>query len=388
MSSPPLALFPELFQEETEFNRTGVLPYQKLQDCVERGYISAACRVSPEQIQPSSIDLRLGRAAWQVSASFLPTTNSTVKYKSRDLLVGELDLSVPTVLRTGSIYIVALQEEVALPASVWGKANPKSTTGRLDVFTRLLADYVDSFDYVPNGYRGKLYVEIVPRTFSIVVREGSRLNQLRLLRGNPPAWDRMLVALHERETLLYSQDDLPQDPVIRRGLWLTVDVTGTRGSDIVGYRARRNTDPIDLAKVDYYDPAEYWHAIERPATGSVVLAPEEFYILVSRERVRIPPQYAAEMVPLDPSVGEFRIHYAGFFDPGFGYGADELKGSHAVLEVRSHEVPFLIEDGQRVGRLLFEQLVAPPEKLYGCEIGSSYQSQGLALSKQFRRTSA
>ncbi len=386
MSSETIALFPELFPHEEELNTTGLLPSQRLEQCIEAGYIHAADEITPDQVQPSSIDLRIGRTAWQVTASFLPTRKSTVKEKLQDLFIRELDLSSPTVLNRGCVYIVPLKEELALPSAFWGKANPKSTTGRLDVFTRLLSDYVDEFEHIPNGYKGKLYAEVVPRTFSVIVREGTRLNQLRLVKGNPPPSDAKLEALHEREVLVYSQSDLPTEAMIFKGLWLSLDLSGTNGSEVVGYRAKKDASPIDLLKVHHYDPEEYWHPILKPAAERLILYPDEFYILASKERVRIPPQYAAEMIPLDPSVGEFRIHYAGFFDPGFGYGADDVKGTHAVLEVRSHEVPFLVEDGQRVGRLVFEQMLACPTKLYGRDIGSSYQSQGLALSKQFKRT--
>lgn len=384
MSGEALSLFPELVRDEAELKTTGLLPSQRLEECIEAGYIRSAQPIGAEQVQPSSIDLRLGPVAYRVKASFLPS-HATVASKLRDLLIAEIDLSTPGELVKGNVYIVPLQEELNLPSFLWGKANPKSTTGRLDIFTRLLTDYAEEFESVPNGYKGKLYAEIVPRTFSIIASEGLRLNQLRLVRGNPPPSDTRLNALHEQEILVYSHDDVPEAPVISKGLWLSLDLRGTQGSEIVGYRAKKNTSPIDLSRIDFYKPADYWYPIPRPPSGSVILDPEEFYILASKERVRIPPHYAAEMVPFDPAVGEFRIHYAGFFDPGFGYGSDELKGTHAVLEVRSHEVPFLVEDGQRVGRLVFEQMLAPPAKLYGRDIGSSYQFQGLALSKQFKR---
>jgi dCTP deaminase len=280
---------------------------------------------------------------------------------------------------------VPLMEELNLPADISGKANPKSTTGRLDVFTRLITDYGSEFERVPAGYKGTLYTEIVPRTFSIVVEQGARLNQLRLRRGNPPPSDSELERLHEQETLVYTENLSPGDALIsNKSLWLSVDLSGDEGSDIIGYKARHNTALIDLHRINHYEPLEYWEPIHRTRSRSLVLDPDDFYILASKERVRIPHSFAAEMVPYDPSVGEFRIHYAGFFDPGFGYGADDIKGTHAVLEVRSHEVPFLLEDGQVVGRLVFERLLSAPTKIYGQGIGSSYQHQRLALSKHFR----
>lgn len=385
MSSGSLALFPELVREQGETRSTGLLPFQNLTECVDSGILRASTPIGPDQIQPSSLDLRLGPVAYRVKASFLPRPGFTVMAKLKDLLIAQIDLSQPAQLTRGHVYIVPLLEELNLPTTLWGKANPKSSTGRLDIFTRLLTDHAEEFEYVPNGYKGRLFAEIVPRTFTIVVQQGLRLNQLRLVKGNPPPSDARLSALHEREVLVYSADDSPRDAVISNGLWLSLDLSGTQGSEIVGYRAKKRAEPVDLSRVNFYNPHEFWHPIKRPASKQLILDPEEFYILASKERVRIPPHYAAEMVPFDPSVGEFRIHYAGFFDPGFGYGADDVKGTHAVLEVRSHEVPFLVEDGQRVGRLVYEQMLAVPEKLYGRDIGSSYQSQGLALSKHFQR---
>jgi dCTP deaminase len=381
---------PYLFNELKEYlpsYTTGILPSQSIEELIAAGHIVADPPVAPEQVQPSSIDLRVGPVAYRIRASFLSSRNARVIDKLNENHLYKIDLTRPAVLERGCAYIAPLMEEMSLPADISGKANPKSTTGRLDVFTRLITDYGSEFERVPAGYRGKLYTEIVPRTFSIVMGQGTRLNQLRLRRGNPPPSDTELERLHEQETLVYSQDELPADArIANKSLWLSVDLSGEEGSDIIGYKARRNTPLIDLSKINHYDPLEYWEPIHRTKSRSLVLDPRDFYILASKERVRIPLSFAAEMVPYDPSVGEFRIHYAGFFDPGFGYGADDIKGTHAVLEVRSHEVPFLLEDGQVVGRLVFERLLSPPQKVYGQGIGSSYQHQRLALSKQFKRS--
>lgn len=384
MLNQPALFKPEEYPAPTQFT-TGLLPSQKLSEAIEAGYIRASRPILPDQIQPSSIDLRLGPIAYRVSASFLPRADTTVANKLNDLVIETIDLSEPAVLETGNVFIVPLLEELNLPNFLWGKANPKSTTGRLDVFTRLLSDYADEFESVPNGCKGKLYAEIAPHTFSIVVQEGSRLNQLRLVKGKPAPSASKLFALHENEGLIYSDQETVDAMISKQSLWLSLDLAGTNGSEIVGYKAKKNTRPIDLIKTDYYDPLEYWIPIQKPSKSSIILNADEFYILASKERVRIPPDYAAEMVPFDPSVGEFRIHYAGFFDPGFGCRTDDLRGTHAVLEVRSHGIPFLVEDGQRIGRLIFEQMLAIPDKLYGRDIGSSYQLQGLALSKQFKR---
>lgn len=380
-----LSLFPELERDLQHFHSTGIVPYQGIKEMLAHGAIRAAEPVGEAQLQPSSIDLRLGPVAYQVRASFLPTESSTVGSLVERLKVAELDLASPTVLERGSVYIIPLLEELALPPHTLGKANPKSTVGRLDVFTRLLTDYGNEFERVPRGYRGKLYVEVAPRTFSVIAHAGSRLNQLRFMRGNPPPSDTALNALNESETLVYLGDDEPGRAVISRGLWISVNLLCTDDSEIVGYKARRDTPPIDLDVVGAYEPDEFWEAIRSPANQELVLQPDDFYIIASSEKIRVPPHFAAELVSYDPSVGEFRLHYAGFFDPGFGYGADDVKGTRAVLEVRSHEVPFLMRHKQRVGRFIYERLLALPEKVYGPSIGSSYQRQELSLSKQFRK---
>jgi len=274
-------------------------------------------------------------------------------------------------------------ETLPLPADISGKSNPKSSTGRLDIFTRLIADGGTEFESVPEGYNGKLYIEIVPRTFSVLARQGARLNQMRFVRGTPPS-NQKLDQLQSADSMVYTGNDAPMAAMISDGLWISVDLEAETTGGIVGYRAKQHAPLIDLSRVNHYDPMEFWEPLKSEAHRSLVLNPDDFYILMSRERIRIPPEFAASMVPYDPSVGEFRIHYAGFFDPGFGYGNNDVNGARAVLEVRSHEVPFLIEHGQGVGRLIYERLLGKPERLYGVNIGSNYQAQGLKLSKQFK----
>jgi dCTP deaminase len=288
-------------------------------------------------------------------------------------------------------------EKLLLPGDISGRSNPKSTTGRLDIFTRLITDYGSDdgseFERIPAGYRGNLFVEIVPRAFSIIVRAGDRLNQLRFIRGKPVPSDTMLTELHDEQILAFSNDNMPADVKISKGIWISIDLQGESQGEggqcrVVGYRAKKHTPPIDLSLENHYEPLEYWDLILRPKTNHIILAPEEFYILASKEKMRIPPACAAELVAYDPSIGEFRIHYAGFFDPGFGYSAHNgIEGTQAVLEVRSHEVPFLLRDEQHVGRLIYERMLDLPKKVYGSEIGSSYQGQGLKLSKQFKQLS-
>jgi dCTP deaminase len=306
-----------------------------------------------------------------------------VRERLEELVMHEIDLTRPCVLEKGCVYLVPLSETVDLPETLSGKANPKSTTGRLDIFTRLIVDHATEFDVVPAGYRGPLYLEIVPRTFSVLVTQGTRLNQLRLALGAPESSDSLLDELHDREGLVFV-GDAPIDARIAGGLWIGVDLTGTDETSIVGYRARAHAPLIDLSRIGHYDPREFWEALPRPSKGRLILNPDDFYILMSRERVRVPARYAAAMVPYEPAIGEFRVHYAGFFDPGFGHGPHAPTGTRAVLEVRSHEVPFVLEDGQIVGRLLYERLLDEPTKLYGADIGSSYSTQLLRLAKQFR----
>jgi dCTP deaminase len=361
----------------------GVLPSQCLEKMAADGQIRARSPILPEQIQPSSIDLRLGSEAYRVRASFLAGGSATITSKLEQYRLHTLDLTHTAVLEKGCVYIVPLLEELALPPDVSGKANPKSSTGRLDIFTRLITDEGRQFEIVPAGYKGRLYAEVVPRTFSIVARQGERLSQLRLFRGENRSSDALLRQLEGDESLVYLPDQSPGEAKIQNGLRLSVDLVGEE-SEIIGYRARKHAPLIDLAKVQHYDPEDFWDPIHRNRSRSLILDPEDFYILASRERVRIPAQYAAEMVPFDPTIGEFRIHYAGFFDPGFGYGTGDINGTRAVLEVRSHEVPFVMEDGQIVASLVYEQLTERPRLLYGEGIGSSYQRQGLKLSKHFR----
>jgi dCTP deaminase len=288
-----------------------------------------------------------------------------------------IDLSEGAVLETGCVYIVPLIERAEFSARVSGTANPKSSTGRIDVFTRLITDRAAAFDKIEAGYRGPLFAEISPRTFPVLVRKNSRLNQLRIRHGSPQFTDTQLKRLHAQTPLV---DTVPD---IDNGLGLSIDLKGHDGGRI-GWRAKRHTALIDVDRRNYLDPAEYWDPVSAQPSGNIILDPDEFYILASREAVAIPPEFAAEMVPFDPLVGEFRVHYAGFFDPGFGYEAGRPPSARAVLEVRSREVPFILEHGQTVGRLVFERLTDPPPEVYGEGMGSNYQRQGLKLSKHFR----
>jgi dCTP deaminase len=364
----------------------GILPSQELRELIADGIVCGP-QIGEDQIQPSSIDLRLSHEAYLVTASFLPGTSTTLlnKAAANGMLRERIDISSPTVLSPGLIYIIPLMESLDLPPDIFGIANPKSTTGRLDIFTRLITDVGDEFERVRRGYSGKLFIEVVSQTFPIVVQAGMRLNQLRLARGRHIfAGDRALRKLDQREDLVVADEDTAQASV-DRGLRLTVDLEGN-GSGIVAYQAKKTATPIDLSRIDYYEIAEFWKPIHRSDKLQCVLEPGEFYILASKQRVRVPPGFAAELLPYDLATQEFRVHYAGFFDPGFGYGmGGEVPGTRAVLEVRASQMPILLEDDQFVGRLNYYRMAAPPDKIYGGGIGSSYQLQGLALSKQFKR---
>lgn len=362
----------------------GVLPSQGIRGLVQGGHIPATPRVEDRQIQPASLDLRLGHEAHRLQASFLPGSRSRVESTLADLSMAKLDLSHPTVLEKGCVYLVKLMEELHLPDQLSAKANPKSTTGRLDIFTRLITDYGGAFEHVQQGYSGPLYAEIVPRTFSVVVRQGLSLSQIRFIRGDPRQTETQLRNLDKEERLVYLDAVSPGTAVVRDGgVELSVSLRRGRDVDARAYRGKRNTPLVDLE--GRYDPEPFWDMIRDCPEDRLILNPGDFYVLASRENVRVPCGYAAEMVPFDPSVGEFRIHYAGFFDPGFGYGDGTITGTRAVLEVRAHETPFVIEHGQVVGRLIYSRMLDVPEKIYGTSIGSSYQRQDLALSKQFRR---
>jgi dCTP deaminase len=378
---------PEPSSAEAHARATGILPSQEISALIAHGNISAAPAINPDHIQPASLDLRLGDMAHRVRASFLPGPNSTVEAKIKELRMTRIDLTGAPVFEKDCVYIIPLVEELNLPENISGKANPKSTTGRLDIFTRLITDYGTEFDRVPPGYKGKLYAEVVSRTFTVAVRAGMRLSQLRFVQGNPVAGDRTIRGLDQEEPLVYmDEEDNPSKARTHRGLRITVNLEGSEAGEIIAYKAKRYAPAIELDRINYYATEEFWEVRHQSASKSLILEPDDFYILASRERVRVPPEYAAEMVPFDPSDGEFRIHYAGFFDPGFGYGSSDIKGTRAVLEVRAHEVPFLIEHGQLVGRLNYMPLLSRPEKIYGTNIGSSYQHQALTLSKQFRKS--
>jgi dCTP deaminase len=358
---------------------TGILPAHTIEAMFGDNTIFAESAPVKGQIQPASLDLRLGHTAYRVRASFLPGPGATVAEKLEALELHAFNISEGAVLETGCVYIVPLQETLALAEDISATANPKSSTGRLDVFTRVIADHGVAFDTVPAGYSGPLYAEISPLTFPILVRAGSRLSQIRFRRGVAAVSDEDLLKVHSEHTLVSGGNER-----IGGGVQLSIDLEGEGEGSLVGYRAKHHSGLIDVDLPGEKDPLDFWEPIYRRGAAELILDPNEFYILVSQEAVHVPPEYAAEMVPFDALVGEFRVHYAGFFDPGFGHAGAGGIGSRAVLEVRSHDVPFIVEHGQTVGRLVYEKMAERPKQLYGEGIGSNYQGQALKLSKHFK----
>ncbi|WP_298557320.1 2'-deoxycytidine 5'-triphosphate deaminase [uncultured Aliiroseovarius sp.] len=356
--------------------KSGVLADHQIRQMITEGGISASSPILNEQIQPASLDLRLGEKAYRVRASFLPGKDATVADRLSELTMHELSLTGGAVLEKGCVYVIPLMEQLSLPEGMTAAASAKSSIGRVDLMTRVITDQGIEFDRVPEGYNGPLYAELCPQSFSVVVQPGQLLNQIIFRQGKTILSDDELREVHTRSPIVSGE------PVISEGLGFSVDLKPAEG-DLVGYRAKRHTGVVDLSKLAHYDPADYWEEV-RTTEGRIILDPGAFYILVSREAIAIPPDCAAEMAPYLAMVGEFRVHYAGFFDPGFGYDAAGGSGSRGVLEVRCHEAPFVLEHGQVVGRLVYEKMSEIPEALYGVDIKSNYQGQGLKLSKHFR----
>jgi dCTP deaminase len=383
--------FPTMTALDLPPGGVGVLPSQRLRAAIDAGVIDAGeWKIPPENVQPASLDLRLSEVAYRIRCSFLPD-KQTVERKVKDYIIDELDLSKEgVVLETNRPYLIPLKERLSLPGEVHGKANPKSSIGRLDVFTRVITDESYRFDEIAPGYEGPLYLEVVPLSFAIRVRDNLTLNQLRLSVGRPELGDDQVRALHHEQPLLFKNGrPVPDsDLALANGMFLSLDLRGdSRGH--VGYRSRDNAPLLDLTRGKQIDPEPYWQVVQREDQDRVVLTPQRFYLLMSDEAVRIPPNLASEMTAYDPTSGELRTHYAGFFDPGFGYDREgRFDGSRAALEVRAHDVPFMIEHGQRVCKLTFERMLEDPVTLYGESIGSSYQLQDETLSKHFRRPPA
>jgi dCTP deaminase len=371
----------------------GVLTDHDLRAAVRTGSITGSAPFRDEQFQPASLDLRLGPVAYQLRASFLPF-RETVEQRlndertNNDLVIDRLSLEGGATLQRGSVYLVPLLESLALPRSVRGRSNPKSTTGRLDVFTRVITDGTPRFDEVPPGYRGPLYLEVSPQSFPVRVHAGASLNQLRLLEGPTSMSDAALRDVYAERPLLYDDDDRPvplERAAFNDGLCMGIDLSGRMTGGIIGYRAHPNPPAVDLSRVGQYDAADFWEPIKASVRDGYILEANRFYILVSKERIRVPPEFAAEMVVYDAGAGEIRTHYAGFFDPGFGFGDGSVLGTKVVMEVRAREVPFMVYDGQTSFKVWFERLRGRPDRVYGVGLASSYQHQTLSLSKHFRR---
>jgi dCTP deaminase len=364
----------------------GLLGRQKIKAMIGRKLIRAEVPLESSQLQPASLDLRLSKEAYRVRASFLPGRGVAVRERLKSLNAEPVSLAGKgAVLEKGIVYVARLMERLELRPNLSGAANPKSSTGRIDIFTRLIVDRGEAFDDVPLEYKGELWLEISPRSFSVRVRAGTKLNQVRFRSRHPQQRDRRTFSLDDADLrkrhLASPLVDGPLD--LREGVVARVDLGGL-GEPVVGYRAIRNSDVIDVNRLGTYAIENFWEPIRAREDRRLILDPDQFYILASREKVQIPSDLAAEMAPIDPAFGEFRVHYAGFFDPGFGQSSDGRPSARAVLEVRSRDVPFMLEDGQPVGRLVYEKLAGPPDALYGADGASSYQHQGLKLSKHFR----
>lgn len=362
-----------------KFDRQGALASQHIKQLIDDSVINLQSPLDDDQIQPASIDLRLGDTAYRVRSSFLPGRDRTVEQCLEQMAMHRIDLTDGAVLEKSCVYIVPLQESLNLPDGLLAAGNPKSSTGRLDVFTRIITDRGVEFEQVPLAYKGKLYAEIAPLTFSVLVRRGSRLSQLRIRSGESRIDNAAHVAL-QKDQLLVDAD--LEDHEIKNGVPVSVDLAGDPETGLIGFRAKRHSGIVDVDKSAAQNYAEYWEPLYA-RNKQLILDPGEFYILVSKEAVHVPADYAAEMVAYDTLVGEFRVHYAGFFDPGFGAAEAGGRGARAVLEVRSFDVPFLLEHGQNVGRLVYEKMIERPDRIYGQGVPSNYQAQGLKLSKHF-----
>jgi dCTP deaminase len=364
----------------------GILPVQRLRAAAATGVIeSGEFKIPNASFQPASLDLRLGDRAYRLRCSFLPD-DKLVQTKLDDYVMGEIPLRNGGILEQNRPYLIPLIEELRLPKNIYGRTNPRSSTGRLDIFTRVITDHSHRFDEIRAGYHGKLFLEVASRSFTIQVKEGLSLNQLRLIKGDHRSTDQAILDFHDHTPIIFV-DGKPvkhDELAAADGVFLSIDFTHDE-SNVVGYKAKKNSYLLDFGAVGKYNVEDFWEPVYGERKHRLVLEPEEFYLLVSAERVRVPPGLAAEMVAYDPTSGELRTHYAGFFDPGFGYDTlGLLNGARAVLEVRAHDVPFMIERGQKVCKLEFQRMAEPPSVLYGSEVGSSYQYQELTLSKQFR----
>ena len=368
----------------------GYLPHQLISVLYCLEMIRTKTLLDNNQIQPVSLDLRLGCIAYRIQSSFLPE-NESVESKLKELQLYSVDIKEGGILEKGAVYLIPLMEELVFPQGLHGLTNPKSSTGRLDMFTRVIVDNGHRFDEIPSGYCGKLYLEVISRTFPVRVKAGLKLNQIRVFKGNPKFLDNDLKTEYKKKPMLYNNNGahIPENQVkVDNGLFIGVDLAGKPGKTIVAYKAKHNSQVIDLTKIRHYDPKDFWEPVYPLKKNRLILEPESFYIMVSKEKICIRPNLLAEMAAYEPNSGELRTHYAGFFDPGFGWFGEKkgtLQGTKAVMEVRPHDVPFMVEDGQTFCRLKFEKTIKPPTMVYGQGINSNYTLQGLALSKYFKK---
>ena len=358
----------------------GTLSDCQIRGLVEEGSVLSDAPWGARQVQPSSLDLRLGPTAYRLRSSFLPLS-TPVSDILQDLSLYSVDLRTSAHLERGAVYLVPLMESLNLPPGLSAKANPKSSTGRLDVFTRVITETGDRFDDISSGYSGRLYLEVFSRSFSLRVSQGLALCQVRFFEKRHFLSEETLLDRHRQSPLFFSEGGTcggnPYDRITDGSLYLGVKLTGM---PIIGFRARHDAGILSLVPGDQQKATEFWEAIPSPARGELVLEPEKFYLFASSAKIRVPIDLAAEMLPFDAAAGEIRTHYAGFFDPGFGMSGE---GARGVLEVRPHDVPFRIVDGQPVFKLRYEKMERDPDLPYGAAIGSNYTHQGLNLSRYF-----
>ena len=344
--------------------KSGYLTNQSIELACHEGIINSRVSLLASQFQPVSLDLRLGTHAFRIQSSFLPE-NDTVEIKLNEVKLYEIDLRDGGILEKGAIYLIPLLEELDFPKNFQGRTNPKSSTGRLDMFTRVIVDHGHRFDEIPSGYKGKMYLEVIPRSFPVRVKEGLRLNQLRIFQGNPHLTDIQLKNFYKKSPILFDDGGKPvkiNEVKIDSGLFISLDLAGSGKDGVVAYKAKTNSCVIDMSLNRHYHPMDFWEPITLTQIRNkrLILEPESFYIMMSKEKICIWPHLLAEMVAYEPNSGELRTHYAGFFDPGFGWHggkATKNQGTRAVMEVRPHDVPFMVEDGQTFCRLKFESVI-------------------------------
>ncbi len=350
----------------------GALVYQDYLKLIKKNYIINET-IDQNQIQPASLDLSLSEECYEIKHSFL-SHKTTVRRKLKDLIIKKINLNKEFIFKKDKTYIVKLNESLNLKNNIFGHCNPKSSTGRLDIFCRTIVDFAEEYEKIPNNYQGEIFLEITSRSFDVAFKKGNCLNQLRLIMGNQ--YYLSDEQLKKIKTKLKITNFKKNTLKINNGVKISVDLSNSK---TIAYVAKNNTPVLKFSKIKSHKINDFWKAIKN-IDNSLLIEKNKFYILKSKEKVIIPDNLAGEMIPYDTGIGDFRAHYAGFFDPGFGMP----NGTYAVLEVKTNEIPFLLEDGQTIARIKYEKLNKNSNIVYGKDIKSNYQNQGLKLSKHFK----